>query len=308
MGFFGWVRSKLDKVAEVASKVADKVKETGRAIKEKVTNVWNKFSGKENFEKAKKLYDEICDKYDERREAFTRDVDDITNKIEDHVDKINSYKAEIKTELFIEMANKIKKIKDVKVNNDFSIEYYDKHSYEFDNVRSESQLFKIDFNKNKFKTTIQVIFTLGFYTRKKAKETLLAVQEEKDKINHEITKMDAEIEKLQKIEAALNNSEYYFESLTGLYRQLLIRLDNSVNCLYFKSMQSTQKIISQEVSLKKLPLVQQKEIEAIITASIILKEMVIAKIVSIEKATDVKTYQDGLSEQHSKFVEKYEAA
>ena len=300
-GFVGWVQEKADKVVE-------KAKEYTRSIKKKVTNVWNSFSGKDEFEKADILYEQITDKYNKRRKLFEREVDDATNKIEGHVNRINSYKAEIKTELFIEMANKLKKIKDVNVKNDFTIEYYDNDSYDFDNIRSRSQLFKIDFNKNKFKIAIQAIFTLGFYTRKKAKETLLAVQEEEVKINAEIKKMDAEIIKLQIIENSLKNIEFYFDSLTGLYRQLLTRLDNSVHYLYFKSMQSTQKMISQEVSLKKLPLVQQKEIEAIITASIILKEMVIAKIVSIEKATDVKTYQDGLSEQHSKFVEKYEAA
>ena len=300
-GFVGWVKEK-------ANNVVKNVKESAHAIKEKVTNVWNSFSGKDKFDKADILYAQITDKYNKRRKLFEREVDDATNKIEGHVNRINSYKAEIKTELFIEMANKLKKIKDVKINNDFTIEYYDNDLYEFDNIRSRSQLFKIDFNKNKFKTAIQAIFSLGFYTRKKAKETLLAVQEEEVKINAEIKKMDAEIIKLQIIENSLKNIEFYFESLTGLYKQLLTRLDNSVHYLYFQSMHSTRKMISQEVSLKKLPLVQQKEIEAIITASIILKEMVIAKVVSIEIATDVKTYQDGLSEQHSKFVEKYEAA
>ena len=300
-GFIGWIKEK-------AKKVANKAKETAKAIKEKVTNVWNSFSGKDKFDKAELLYEQITDKYNKRREKFERATDDVTNKIEEHVNKINSYKAEIKTELFIEMANKLRKIKDIKVNSNFSIEYYENNLYEFDDIRARSQLFKIDFNKNKFKTSIQAIFSLGFYTRKKAKETLLAVQEEEVKINAEIKKMDAETIKLLVIENSLQNIEFYFESLTGLYKQLLARLDNSVHYLYFQSMQSTQKTISQGISLKKLPLVQQKEIEAIITASIILKEMVIAKIVSIETATDVKTYQDGLSEQHNKFVEKFEAA
>ena len=60
--------------------------------------------------------------------------------------------------------------------------------------------YKIDFNKHKFKTSMQAIFTFGIYTRKKAKETLYAVQEEERKVEAEIAKMEAECVKLKAIE------------------------------------------------------------------------------------------------------------
>lgn len=301
MGIFGWVAARFSAAKET---VSEKV----RCAKEKVTNTWNIFSGKKTFEVADELYERITKRYNLRRKRFETEVDDYTNRIEKHVEAINQSKEKIKRELFPEMRKKLDKIKDISISDDFSVEAYMAAVLSFDSVRSKSELYKINFNKHKFKTTIQSIVTLGVYTRKKATETLYAVQEEEKKIDNEIAKIDAEIVKLKAIEQSLDNVEVYFISLIELFRILLIRIDNSVNSLYIRSMSFAHKIVNQQMSIRRLPLMQRKEVEAIITASHILKAMTEAQITSIENLEKVNSYSMDMKVQHAEMQKVYDAA
>lgn len=305
MGFFGWLGGKI-KVA--ANKMISDTKRVGCVIKRGVTNVWNIFSGRRTFYEADKLYEQITDKYQERRRRFQKQVEDYTAQIEMHVATINASKEKIKSELFPEMAKKMQKIKDIKVSEDFSVEEYIAEVLSFDSLRTKEQLYKIDFNKHKFKTSFQAILTAGFYTRKKAKETLLAVQEEEGKINTEIEKMDAEIIKLKAIENSLKIVADYFVSFIEIYESLLVRLDNSVNFLYVRCMSMAHKLVSREMSIRRLPVMQQKEVEAIISASKILKVMTDTQITSLEDEDKVKEYRDKMKEQNEKLNQVYDAA
>lgn len=305
MGFWAKVKSGIKKVGKA---IVGGVKKIARFVKEKVTNVWNKFSGKDKFEEAEKLYQDIEKRYRERRRRFDQQLNEYTDKIEQHVKSINKSKEMIKGELFLQMARKMEKIKDISVSQDFSVEAYMAEALSFDDIRSKSQLYKIDFNKHKFKTTFQAIFTLGFYTRKKAKETLLAVQEEEKKVDHEISKMDAEIVKLKAIEKSLSNVEFYFTSLIEMYENLLIRLDSSVNYLFVRCMNFAHRLVREEMSIRKLPVMQQKEVEAIISASQILKAMTDAQITSIGEKKEVETYKTNMKDEYDKMCEAYRAA
>ena len=267
-----------------------------------------KKAGKDKFEEAERLYEEITERYNRKRREFNSRVDRLVDSIEAKVNNINKAKDKIKNELFVEMATNLEKIKDVEIDKNFKVEEYKKVVYSFDSVRSKSELYKIDFNKNKFKVTVQAIFTLGFYTRKKAKETLYAVQEEEYKIDCEISKMEAELKKLRSIEQSLTNVEYYFNSLIEIYESLLVRLDNSVNYLYFRCLQFAHKIVSKGMSIKLLPKIQQKEIEAIITTSTILKVMTETQIVSLEAEGKMKKYEEEMKNKHCRIIDTYNAA
>ena len=312
MGIWGAIKSVGRAVGGAIKKgvevVVDTAKKVGSAVKNGATNLWNKASGKEKFEEAERLYAEISARYNSRRNQFEEDVENYTNKIENHVNQINRSKEKIKSELFLEMAKKMEKIKDIEVSKDFSVESYIAEAVSFDSIRSKSELYKIDFNKHKFKTTVQAIVTLGFYTRKKAKETLYAVEEEEGKINTEIAKMDAEIVKLKAIESSLDNVELYFTSLIELYQNLLIRLDSSVNYLFVRSMAFAHKLVNTEMSIRRLPKMQQKEVEAIITASKILKTMTDAQITAIDDKDRVSSYSREMKNQHEEMERVYQAA
>ena len=152
-------------------KIGSAAKKVGTAVTNGVKNVAARVSGKDKYEEAQRLYDEISKRYNEKREHFQKEIERITALIEEHVKSINDSKRMIKMELLPAMVNKISKIKDIRISDEYSVEEYIESVLNVDSIRSREQLFTIDFNAHKVKTTFQAIFTLGFYTRKKAKET-----------------------------------------------------------------------------------------------------------------------------------------
>ena len=63
---------------------------------------------------------------------------------------------------------------------------------ELESLKGRQDLFKIDFRNNPISSNLKAIFTLGFWSRKKAKESLLAVQEENHRLEAELKELDAE--------------------------------------------------------------------------------------------------------------------
>lgn len=301
MGICAWVRAKARKAKEW---VCDKASQ----VRDKVTNLWNDFTGKRYYIEAEELYEKITERYNTRRRKFEDDEKEYIDKIEAHIDKINRSKRTIKTELFPEMARKMEKIKDISVSQNFVVEEYMAGVLSFDQLRTKDELYTINFDKDKLKTSLLAIFSFGFYTRKKAKETLIAVQEEEKKIDAEIAKMNAETVKLQLIEQALDNVELYFVILTELYGNLLVRLDSSVNYLYVNCMAFAHKLIHTEMSIKRLPKMQRKEVEAIVTASKILKAMVDTRIMAVEDQDKVEKYSQDMKKQYDEMNRTYQAA
>ena len=305
MGFFGWIGSKIKSGCE---KVKNGLKKAKDWMKEKATNAWNKFTGKDKFEEAEQLYDKICDRYNSRRKQFEADVETYSNNIENHIDSINNYKAKIKNELFPQMAEKLNKIWDVNVSKEFNFEEFEIKDYSIEELRSKEQLYKIDFSKHPIKSNALAVLTLGFYTRKKAKETLSAVQEEGKKIDYEISKMNSETARLKAIDASLANIDFYFEELINIYENMLVRLDSSVNFLFVRCMTFAHRIIKQEMSIRHLSKTQIKEIQALTTASIILKKMTAKSLVSLEKEQDVSDFEKAIKTHRDSLVSTYEAA
>jgi len=302
MGLWGkitsWVREKKERIVET----------TKSFLKEKVTNTWNKFTGKTTFDEADKLYEEITGRYNRRKKQFDSDVERLTNRIESHVKRINGCKSRIKTELFVRMAAGVEQLLDVAVSKDFSLESYRGGNYRFDEARTKGQLYRIDFNKNKFKTSVQAIFSLGFYTRKKAMETLHAVKEEEAKLNAELAKMDAEYGRLHAIEASLSHVAHYFASLIDVYEQLLARLDHSLGYLQARSLQLARRVAPEEMSIAHLPVMMQKELEALVTSSKLLKAMTDAQVTALEEPDIVKTYANDMKQRHDQINRVYAAA
>ena len=204
MGIFGGFIRKIGSAAKkVGTAVVSGVKKVGTAVTNGVKNVAARVSGKDKYEEAQRLYDEISKRYNEKREHFQKEIERITALIEGHVNSINDSKIKIKRELFPAMAEKISKIIDIRISDEYSVEKYIESVLKVDSIRSREQLFTIDFNAHKVKTTFQAIFTLGFYTRKKANETLSNVKDEEAKINSEISKMESELKKINIIEKSI---------------------------------------------------------------------------------------------------------
>ena len=309
MGIFGGFFRKVGSaIASGAKKVGSAIASGAKAIANGVKKVAARVSGKDKFEEAQRLYDEISKRYNEKREHFQKEIERITALIEEHVKSINDSKRMIKRELFPAMANKISKIKDIRISDEYSVEEYIESVLNVDSIRSREQLFTIDFNAHKVKTTFQAIFTLGFYTRKKAKETLYNVKEEEAKINSEISRMDSELNKINIIDKSIKQVADMFTSVIEMYNNLLIRLDSSINYLLVRSLAFAHQIVGKQMSVKVLPKMQQKEVEAIVTASKILKTMTETQLLSVEKQKDVEEYDGKISGNKKEIESIYKAA
>lgn len=309
MGIFGgFIRKVGSAIASGVKKVGSAIASGAKAAANGVKKVAARISGKDKFEEAERLYDEISKRYNEKREHFQKEIERITSLIEEHVKSINDSKRMIKRELFPAMANKISKIKDIRISDEYSVEEYIESVLNVDTIRSREQLFTIDFNAHKVKTTFQAIITLGFYTRKKAKETLYNVKEEEAKINSEISRMDSEINKIYIIEKSIKQVADMFTSVIEMYNNLLIRLDSSINYLLVRSLAFAHQIVGKQMSVKVLPKMQQKEVEAIVTASKILKTMTETQLLSVEKQKDVEEYDGKISGNKKEIESIYKAA
>ena len=268
---------------------------------------WKTFTGEKTYEEADALYNKVMDRFNNHKKEFEKSVDKYTNKIENHVSTINKYKTTIKTELLPEFADRIKHIKDVSVSEYFVKECFDGVNLKLDTVKKRSELFLIDFDKNPIKNNALAILSLGFYTRKKAKETLLQVKEEEKRIEEEIERMDSEISRLEKICESLSLVELYYSSIVDIYKTLLKRLDNSVNFLMIRSMCLSRRIDRSMMSVKMLSQSQVNEINAVVTCSKILKTMAETKITT--DATDTLKQTARTLEKGSNEIESlYKAA
>lgn len=305
----------IDKGKEIVHKAGEKIKEVTKPVREVMTgivagakNLIDKVTGKDKVKEAEELLKEITKKYEIKEIWFRNEVDKYVNSINCHVNKINEAKKLIKTELFIQMADNMRKIKDVNIDPSFKIESFSQNEYKFDSVRGKKDLFLINFDKYVIENTVLAIVTFGIATRKKAKETLMRVEEEEAKVNAEIAKMETEIQRLKAIDMSLANVEKYFADLIEIYKQLLVRLENNVKYLQLRCLAFAYKIIQSEMSVRRLPVAQVKEIEAVVTASMILKSMVEKQIVSIEDKNEMAQYAKTMETQQQEIVQVFKAA
>ena len=268
MGIFGWIGRKA------------------RAVAAAISRGYKSFSGQATFEEADRMYEDIKKRFEEHKAFFEKEVENISSQIEEHVQSINKSKETIKTELFPAFAEKMHILKDIPVSESYLKEYFNGSNLKVDSIKTKANLYLIYFKKNPIKSNALAIISLGFYTRKKAKETLEKVREEKKRLEEEMVRMDSELTKLKAINEALDIIASYYTSMVELYNALLSRLDNSVNFLIIKCLSYAHKIVHEQMSIKLLPKTQQAEIMAMVSISKIMKTMVDTKII-LEGKTDI---------------------
>jgi len=267
MGLLNWLGKKAKAVADT---VSDTVSAAGKAI----SDGYKSFTGQATYEEADRLYEDVLRRFEEHKRYFENEVDKISSDIEIQVESINKSKEIIKTELFPAFSDKMRRLKDIPVSDEYLKESFSGTTLIVDSIKAKADLYLIDFKKNPFKSNALAIISLGFYTRKKAKETLEKVREEKKRLEEEMARMDSELVKMRRIKEALELIAQYYFSLIDVYRSLLNRLDNSVNFLMIRCISFAHKLIREQMSIKLLPKSQQAEIMAMVTISKIMKNMV----------------------------------
>lgn len=297
MGFFGWIGRKAKAVGNA---IADVALSVGRTI----GNGYKSFTGQSTFEEADRLYEDVKRRFEEHKRYFEREVDKLSLEIETQVNSINNSKETIKKELFPAFAEKMRRLKDIPVSDEYIQEYFSGSTLKVDTIKAKAELYLIDFKKHPFKSNALAIISLGFYTRKKAKETLEKVREEKKRLEEEMARMDSELTKLRRIKEALELIAEYYLSLIEVYRKLLNRLDNSVNFLMIRCISFARKIVREQMSIKLLPKSQQAEIMAMVSISKVLKTMVDKNITLEGKNESISQKISEVKEEMRKQKEK----
>lgn len=297
MGKFGWIIRKAKAVTNAVSAI-------GRAI----SDGYKSFTGQATFEEADRMYEDIKRRFEEHKRYFEKEVDKISSDIDVQVQSINKSKEIIKTELFPVFSEKMRRLKDIPVSDEYLKEYFSGITLKVDSIKAKADLYLIDFKKNPFKSNALAIVTLGFYTRKKAKETLEKVREEKKRLEEEMARMDSELIKLRRIKEALELIAEYYLSLIDVYRALLNRLDNSVNFLMIRCIGFAHKLVHEQMSIKLLPKSQQAEIMAMVSISKVMKNMV-DKSITMEGNTEfisrnISQIKEEMRQQKEKIIKE----
>ncbi|WP_455794399.1 hypothetical protein [Clostridium butyricum] len=270
MGFFGWVGSKI---SSAVSYVKEKVTEAKDYIKQKTTNVWNTFTGKKTADEAKEIYDDAISSYNKAKRDFDDFLEKRSREINNSVQKINEYKKLVFSKQLKEVIQITSKLHNFSMTSKEMLENEFKYGFDELKIKSYSNVMKIDFDNNKFKTSVQAIFTLGFYTRKKAKESLSEANDVANSVRLKIEQMYAEKVRIDSIRKSISNVEYYFANIIEMMDRVLPKLENSISMLRNLHLVFSYSFFKGKLDYNKLPKVQKNYFEASVTMSKILVEM-----------------------------------
>ncbi|QFR49384.1 DNA repair protein [Sulfurimonas lithotrophica] len=263
------VKSVAKKTVEVASKAVD-------YVKEKTSKAWNGITGRTTFNEAEELLAEITDRYDKAKFEYERNMQDITSKLEERINTINYHKTDIYDKHFKRFTDLGNKLHNINIEGKSFLEYFEDSITEvkkLEGVRSKEELYMIDFNNLKASEIFFGIFTLGFFTRKKAKQTLVKVQEEEQRIDEEIEKMKSQVVKIKVILESIENVAMYFETLVMNYSKLLDRFEYGVSSQTQKQVLNGVTLENGKLDFKLIPIVHIDEFRALFNLSIVLKQM-----------------------------------
>lgn len=271
MGLFGWIGEKISSACNYVKEKATKVKDK---IKEKASNIWGAFTGKNKVKEAERIYNDSSGNFELAKSDFDKYVDDKSKEINTIINKINRYKDIGYNKYLTEYVNITKKLYNFNLGE---IENFDgDFKYVFENIKlkDKKDIFTIDFENNKFKTTVQAIFTLGFYTRKKAKETLVNAKEYERAVEYEIEKMESEKQRIEMIIKSLKAIEHYFDGIFEIMDGLLERLNYSLDYLRNIHLIFSYSFIKGKLNYKKLPEAQANYFMASYTFCEIISKMI----------------------------------
>ncbi len=286
MGLWGSIKSAASKVWNGAKKIAKKavqatvdvVKATIEAVKHPVktaSKVWNSITGKDTFDEAKELLRQITLRYDKAKAKYEDEVSVLSSSLEEKIKTINYHKKDIFNNHFHRFTNLANRLYNLEIEGKSFLEYFDSSITQVKNqkgVRKKAELYQIDFDNLKFSEITFGILTLGFSTRKKAKQTLIKVKEEEQRIEEEIVKMKSQVRKLKVVAKSIDNVVEYFEVLILNYAKLLDRFEFGISTQMQKQL-FMGKLLNGKLDFKLMPIVHIEEFQVLFNLSIVLKQM-----------------------------------
>ena len=262
----------------MAKKTSQFAKETYDDPSAKANKVWNGCTGQTTFDKAEDLLQKIVNKYDKALFEYKKDITRISLILESKISTINYHKKDIFHNHFKRFKNTANRLHNLDIDGSSFLEYFDDNITKIkvlNGVKSKDELYQIDFNNLSYKEMAFGILSLGFFTRKKAKQTLIKVEEEEIRINEEIEKMTSQIRKMNVIVKSIDSVVEYFTLLIQNYTKLLDRFEYAISSQTFKVLLNTKELKDGKLNFKLMPIVHIEEFQALFNLSIVLKQMAI---------------------------------
>ncbi|TKB48448.1 DNA repair protein [Ferrimonas sediminicola] len=256
-------------VSRCVSRVVDRVKTAG-------AKAWNAVTGKDKFLEAKRLHEELMERYQRQQQLYREQVEARSQAIEGRLKAINGFKQQIFDSQFPRFIALGNRLHNVRVAGSHFEEFFDNKLMEVacaSGVRSRAELFEIDFDNLGFREVALSVLTLGFYSRRRAKESLQQVKDEAVRIEEEFAKMEAQLAKIAVVEQSIGQVELYFDQLIANYGRLLDRFEYGINSQRILQLGMDPQLFAGKLDFRLLPVAHIQEFQALFNLSVVLKRM-----------------------------------
>jgi len=229
---------------KVAATACQKVADCAKWVGHRVSTAYKQFSGESKAEEAEILYAKLQRRVQQKEAEFAEFALDKERRINMEIDKINKSRVELSEYLFARyenIASNFANLEVVGVKGDGVAKVKHRNV----KVKAHSELFKIDFRNHPVKANALAILTFGFLTRKRADQSLKAVQAEEMRLEDDFAKMNAEKERLEQMLRCLCQISLYLTKTAKTYERILNELDYSVLFL-----RSCRRVLNFNISLR----------------------------------------------------------
>ena len=218
------------KVYDGAKYVATKTLEGAKKVVHFVNETYKKFTGQDVAEEAERRLAALEERTRQRQSEFKTFMEVNTEEINASLSAINAYRKQLNDELFPRFCSLACNFRNWSVA-DVGIEKRVALKGGCDSVRSREELMRIDFRNHPISANLLAVFTLGFATRKRAKESLNQVKEEEERMRAEFQKLDNEKTRISAVLTSLRQVERQFEGCIEIYSRVLDEVDYAVELL-----------------------------------------------------------------------------
>lgn len=281
--------------------VAEKVDEyIVQPMKKGIAKVSGAITGKTTFKEAEKLYQKIENNYNQERKKYEQEMKILNQNIDSKILSINNFKGHVYQKSFTNFMSLAYRLHNLKIEGKELIEYFSddftKRKSEA-HVRNKKEIFTIDFNNLSFKECALGVLTLGYSTRKAAKESLANVKDEETRVKEEIKKMHTHLTQVTVVLENLENVALYFDQIIASYEKLLKRFEYGISIQTQKALLNSQVLHDGKLDFKQMPIKHIEDFHALFNLSIILKRMSTMNYLSEDGTIDkndqkaVNTYQ-----------------
>lgn len=281
----------LNKTKEVVSSVIERVEEVTHKIGEGASKIWASFTGEKYLQEAKAIYNAAKARYDEALKKFGKDTGRLVGEIGNCLSDINRMKMVIYETLFPQFVELAARLHKYSIESRAILENGFYFQVNMSKIKTRDQVLLLDFDKHRVSNTLKAIFTLGMYTRAKAKDSLEFAKEEAKAVDYEIARMDQEVARLRTVKAAIENVQKYFTDLIGYLKVGFERLEYALFTL--KNQLLVQAQTSGQGNYRKLPDAHLRTFEFLNDVVAILAKMAQSRY--LQDSDEVKLTQEEIS-------------